>query len=241
VLDDSSITDTVRTVANVQIGMWYFWRVRGANDGGIGGWSDVWRCRPILARPDSVRLVAPAPNAIVPGDSVRCVWRRSGPEVARYRVELSNDSLFSHHYVDSTLIDTAATVWQLSNLISYWWRVSVQNEAGWGPSSIPRSFRVVITGLPSQALPPRSFSLEQNYPNPFNPTTSIRFSLPYTTHVTLRVVDVLGKEVARLVDERRDAGTYAIVWNPTHLSSGVYLYQLRAGPFVRTRKLIFLQ
>ncbi|MDP2886152.1 MAG: FG-GAP-like repeat-containing protein [Ignavibacteria bacterium] len=88
---------------------------------------------------------------------------------------------------------------------------------------------------------PAEFSLEQNYPNPFNPSTKISFSLPSTSYVSLRVFDVMGREVATLVSEELSAGNHTRQWNATGMPSGVYLYRLQAGSYVQTRKLILLK
>lgn len=85
---------------------------------------------------------------------------------------------------------------------------------------------------------PRGFSLEQNYPNPFNPTTTIRFSVPTSGNVLLHVYDVLGQEVATLVNETMQPGAYEITWNATNSPSGIYLYRLQAGTLNATRKMI---
>jgi lysophospholipase L1-like esterase len=86
-----------------------------------------------------------------------------------------------------------------------------------------------------------TFLLGQNYPNPFNPTTVIKYQLPKSRHVTLKVFDIIGKEVAILVDEQKNAGSYQVTLNDFRLASGVYLYQLKAGNFVVTKKLILLK
>ena len=85
------------------------------------------------------------------------------------------------------------------------------------------------------------FKLSQNYPNPFNPSTIISYQLPKAGNVTLKVYDVLGKEVATLVDEYRNAGSYEVELNAEHLTSGVYFYQLKAGDFVETKKMILIK
>ncbi|MCG3120256.1 MAG: hypothetical protein ALAOOOJD_02908 [bacterium] len=85
------------------------------------------------------------------------------------------------------------------------------------------------------------FYLLQNYPNPFNPSTKIRYAIPQPTHVSLKIFDLLGHEVATLVNETKSAGEYEIEWKPIDLSSGVYVYRLQAGGFVETQKLILLQ
>jgi len=86
-----------------------------------------------------------------------------------------------------------------------------------------------------------SFVLHQNYPNPFNPTTTIRFSLPQRSHVTLKVFDVLGREVATLVDRELSAGEHAVVFDAKALSSGVYFYRLQAGNFVEQKKMVVVK
>ena len=88
---------------------------------------------------------------------------------------------------------------------------------------------------------PKSFSLEQNFPNPFNPTTSIRYNIPSTSKVTLKVFDVLGRQVETLVNETQVPGQYTVTLNAQSLSSGVYFYRLRAGSFTQTKKLVLLK
>jgi hypothetical protein len=85
------------------------------------------------------------------------------------------------------------------------------------------------------------YALEQNYPNPFNPTTTIRYSLKETGKVSVRVYDVMGREVKVLVDGVQGAGEYAVVVDATGLSSGVYVYQLRAGGLLLTRKMMLVK
>ncbi|MCX6132820.1 MAG: T9SS type A sorting domain-containing protein [Ignavibacteriales bacterium] len=88
---------------------------------------------------------------------------------------------------------------------------------------------------------PGQFSLDQNYPNPFNPSTAISYQLSAQCFVTLKVFDLLGREVAMLVDGRFAAGSYRTMFDASRLSSGVYLYQLRAGDFVQTRKMVLMK
>ncbi|MCS7211837.1 MAG: T9SS type A sorting domain-containing protein [Chloroherpetonaceae bacterium] len=85
---------------------------------------------------------------------------------------------------------------------------------------------------------PQSFALFQNYPNPVNPSTTIRYALPTAAMVSLKVYDVLGREVATLVSERQAAGEYAVPFNATGLASGVYFYRLQAGSYVETKKMM---
>ncbi|MHB9010653.1 MAG: T9SS type A sorting domain-containing protein [Ignavibacteriaceae bacterium] len=88
---------------------------------------------------------------------------------------------------------------------------------------------------------PDGFSLSQNYPNPFNPTTSINYSIPKASFVSIKVYDVLGNEVALLVNEEKPAGNYGVTFDAGKLSSGVYFYKMQAGNFVETKKLIVMK
>ncbi len=82
------------------------------------------------------------------------------------------------------------------------------------------------------------YSLSQNYPNPFNPATTIMFTLPVSDQVTLKVYDVLGREAASLIDSYKEAGSHSIKFDASNLTSGIYFYQLKAGEYIETKKLI---
>jgi hypothetical protein len=84
--------------------------------------------------------------------------------------------------------------------------------------------------------------LNQNYPNPFNPSTKISWQSPVSGWQTLKIFDVLGREVETLVDEFRNAGFYSIFYNVNaSLPSGIYFYQLKAGNFIQTNKMVYLK
>jgi photosystem II stability/assembly factor-like uncharacterized protein len=100
----------------------------------------------------------------------------------------------------------------------------------------------LVTGItPISNEVPATFSLNQNYPNPFNPTTKINFALPKSGLVTLKVYDVLGKEVATLVNEVKNAGTYNYEFNASSLTSGVYFYKLEANGFSDVKKMMLVK
>jgi hypothetical protein len=97
-------------------------------------------------------------------------------------------------------------------------------------------------GSKESPLPmPEEFGLEQNYPNPFNPTTVIRYDLPVDAHVELKVYNMLGQEVATLVDETQSAGFKSVVWDASRMGSGVYYYRITAGSFNSVRKMILVK
>ena len=113
--------------------------------------------------------------------------------------------------------------------------------------SPPESYAAPVTSVTDVEIPNHYF-ISQNYPNPFNPTTRIRYSIPNNSFVTLKIFDVLGKEITTLVNEEKIAGEYYIIFDAGNLPagrqglpSGVYYYQFRAGDYVNTKKLILMK
>jgi hypothetical protein len=88
---------------------------------------------------------------------------------------------------------------------------------------------------------PSAFSLSQNYPNPFNPTTKIKYSVPQSSNVVIKVFDILGNEIESLVDEEKSLGTYELTWYAEQLPSGIYFYRIQAGSFVETKKMLLMK
>jgi len=88
---------------------------------------------------------------------------------------------------------------------------------------------------------PLTYELKQNYPNPFNPSTTIAFDVPSVGHVQLRIFDLLGREVASLLNEQRNAGRYHVEWDASRFSSGVYFYRIESGEFKQTKKLMLVK
>ena len=112
-----------------------------------------------------------------------------------------------------------------------------------------RPLSEMLTSISWQINQPAEYSLSQNYPNPFNPNTKIKYSIPQTSQVQIKVFGVLGNKIETLVNEEKPAGTYELTWNAADLPSGVYFYQCRAGSpstgsgqgFVETKKMILLK
>ena len=138
----------------------------------------------------------------------------------------NSNSIKSYSFVD----DFSVTLLIHSNKFSYKLK-QIDNEGEFTYSNIIE----VDLGIP------QDFSLSQNFPNPFNPSTTIQYSIPFTNMVTLKVFDVLGKEVANLVNEYKNAGNYEVNFDASKLSSGTYFYQLKAGQFTETKKLVLLK
>ncbi len=103
----------------------------------------------------------------------------------------------------------------------------------------------VISAEP-EPFTPEEFSLRQNYPNPFNPVTTLRYDIPENSHVTVTIYDMLGREVKTLINHTQDAGYRSIIWNATNdydkpVSAGIYLYQIQAGEYISTKKMVLLK
>jgi hypothetical protein len=103
-----------------------------------------------------------------------------------------------------------------------------------GSSELPKN-------LFAENSAPKEYLLEQNYPNPFNPSTQIKFSIPQNEFVILKVYDIIGREIAELVNEQKPAGTYSVSFDASNLASGIYLYSINAGTFKQINKMILLR
>ncbi len=138
--------------------------------------------------------------------------------------------------------DTIITVFNNAQVQNF--NVTVANE----PISITvdpdnwilKTINSVVVGV-EEEMQPQTFSLEQNYPNPFNPNTKIKFNLASNEFTTLKVYDVIGKEIATLVNNQMEAGQYEVTFDAGNLPSGVYIYSLNAGNFKETRKMILMR
>jgi len=123
-----------------------------------------------------------------------------------------------------------------SNLTSTTWSTAAQQ--------VPVVYRTIdfaITGVNDNAGKPAKFSVDQNFPNPFNPTTEIRYEIGSQSMVTLKVYNIMGQEVATLVNEIQNQGNHSVTFDASKLASGVYLYKLQSGSFVETKKMTLMK
>ena len=166
-------------------------------------------------------------------------------------------------YVDGMKIDPKGNlycsgpngVWIVSPAGVYLDRISMEtpSNCNWGDAdrktlyitagnSLYRIRLASTTGVHDHgALAPATFKLYANYPNPFNPTTVISYQLAVNSRVDMKVYDSVGREVATLVEGERPAGSYSVEWDGAEYASGSYFYQLRAGDFAQTRRMILLK
>lgn len=161
-----------------------------------------------------------------------------------YQAVNSNPSFFTMPVqikINTSLGDTTVTLFNNAQIQTY------QFDVIGDPLSVvfdPGNWILKNTTIVTEAedfYQPLTFSLEQNYPNPFNPSTTIEYTIPESGVVTLKVYNVLGKEVATLVNGQNDAGKHKVEFDASLLNSGVYFYKIESGSFVETKKMILIK
>jgi hypothetical protein len=213
-----------------------------------------WNWAPNL----SIRIgPPPAPVPMLPADgsagvptSIVLSW--SGVIGPKWKVQVSPTQIFTPILIGrDSLSDTTFAIPEgmLANNTQYYWRVSGSDSGGTSSWSQTWSFTTALTGIkdaPGQL--PTVFALEQNWPNPFNPTTVIKYTIAGAGgwelgagNVELKVYDMLGREVARLVNEQQTPGTYEVRFDGSGLASGIYVCRLTAGSFTQARKMILMR
>lgn len=168
--------------------------------------------------------------------------------VINYKIQISTLSNFAIIRDSATVTTNYYTVpiGKLQTALTYFWRVNATNSYGTGPWSEVWNFSTLITGIKTVSDEyPREYKLYDNYPNPFNPHTVINFDIPTSQNnpgtVTLKVFNILGEEVATIVNQKLNPGKYEIKFNGSNLSSGVYFYILKTGEFIGKNRMILLK
>jgi hypothetical protein len=160
----------------------------------------------------------------------RLNWKNLGPTTITYTVLM--DSLPRRLPTDTLLTTNMVTV--NSGEFCY---VALARKAGTTDNTLDPP----ATAVEQVSAVPNSFALGQNYPNPFNPSTTIEYSLPQEQPVTVKVFSLLGQEVATLVSTVQSAGTYRVTFDASSLTSGMYIYQVRAGALVQSRRMMLVK
>jgi hypothetical protein len=140
-------------------------------------------------------------------------------------------------------IDTSSSVGFRGAFLTQGWPAGVTSiQLTVGSCSNTYWFELgTVSGVAIPPSVPETFRLFQNYPNPFNPATTIQYSLPSSQYVSVKIYDILGREVASFVDETKQPGTYAVTWDAQDFSSGVYFYRLQSVGFTETKRMILLR
>lgn len=242
---DTTIIDTFKTLVKLSRETRYYWRVKAIASYGSSDWSEVWSFKTLpLNVPNQVQLISPRNDSLIINPTlVTFSWFPSEPDVDFYRFQCAIDSNFTNYIVDTLLTSTSIQIdFTFAQSDYHQWRVTAHNGVGWGePSQIWR-FSFLWTSVKEQTMPDK-FYLFQNFPNPFNPVTKIKYTIKETKPVVIKIYDIIGREIATLVNEIKDAGEYELEFDAStyHLVSGIYLYEMKAGEFSSIRKMIVLK
>jgi hypothetical protein len=194
-------------------------------------------------------LHPPDRDSLVEMRSITFIWRKAldpDGDSVHYSVLLSTDAGSTWQMLGSTT-DTLLSVSRYWSQGTYLWTVIASDGQASTPSSEVFMFiiRGVVSAEENEYLRSKEFVLHQNFPNPFNPTTNIKFQIPSSNaqlgFVSLKVFDVLGREVATLVDEVQGSGFRSVQFDGSNLPSGVYYYRLSSGNFAQTRRMILIR
>lgn len=222
----------------------YYWRVNATNQAGTSSFSPVWNFKTVISPPVAApTLISPPNGAINQPVTLTLDWNDVF-NTDGYRVIVAADSFFNTLKVDTTISASQLTVpnGKLNGDTTYYWRVRGYNTGGFGPWSVNWKFRTGPIGISQIGTDiPKSFKLFNNYPNPFNPETKIRFDLPRAEYVIIRIFDITGREVTRLVDRQLEAGSYQTGWNASLFASGIYIYRLETSSFTDTKKMVVVK
>jgi Secretion system C-terminal sorting domain len=239
IVNDTLVTDTNKQISSLSGFTKYYWRVKANNISGTGGYSAVFNFTTVLSAP---QLLSPA-NGEPQGITSQVFTWSSVNGAQTYHFQLAKDSLFAVLVAnDSLLTLTTTEVHTLTLTTKYYWRVLAKNQSSISVYSTIFNFIVAITGINDKpSTIPTVYSLYQNYPNPFNPSTIIRFDLPEAGFVTMKIYNILGKEVRTLVNEFRNAGKFNITFEGSNLPSGIYIYTIKSNNFSSVKKMMLLK
>ena len=219
----------------------YYWRVKAFGQVGASDYSAVYNFKSGIPVSPVLDLPAHATTDV----SLTPVFSWYPADGAtKYRIQVSTTVQFysGTYVIDTTITDTTfSSPIALDPLKIYYWRGNAQNSYGTSFWSGGFGFKTgTATGVAIEGAPV-TFGLNQNYPNPFNPSTTIRYEIPKSGFVILKIYDELGREVKTLINQYQSRGSHEIIFNASQLASGVYFYQLKAGSSISTKKMILLK
>ncbi len=235
-------------------GATYYWQVRSrlsANTSLMSPWSMVASFSTAAGSSSVVPLVI-TPNYLQPINTSSAIltWKIPVPSEShlKYDIQYSKNSDFTNSVTKTNVDEPVAQVTGLEPNSVYYWRVLSKNDVGSVSNySSTGTFKTGnITDVEERQVLPTAFELSQNYPNPFNPTTKIAYTLPQTSFVSIKIYDMLGREVKSLINNEMLAGNHNVDWNGENnsgfkVSSGTYIYRITAGNFVAVKKMILIK
>ena len=242
VFDQKNLPDTFKVITGLEGQQQYYWRVNSTNAGGTSNFSSPYMfttgfpATPILAYPLNN-------TGNIPVDTI-LYWSHSQAAVS-YDIMLARGADFtpSTMVLDAQGIsDTSISVSGMNVNTFHFWKVRANNAFGtsnWSP--IWRFKTLNPLGIDDEEVLPSEYALEQNYPNPFNPSTNFRFKIAEAGLTTLKIYNLLGQEVAEVLNEFMNPGTYDIRFDAEGLASGIYFYRIRVNDFSASKKMILVR
>lgn len=233
-------------------GATYYWQVRARDEVtlNISAWSSIGYFT-VSPGASSVVPLAGSPINGYPINSTiaRVFWVIPAPSESKltYDFEYADNKDFKNAIKMTGLTTNSITLEGLEKNKTYYWRVASRTDKGdISAYSAPAVFNTGnVVSVKEKSLP-NSFELYQNYPNPFNPSTIIKYSIPRNTFVTLKIYDMLGREIKTLINNEVTSGTHSIVWdgfdnNGNKVASGIYIYRLIADGFNTSKKMMLIK
>ncbi len=242
VLDASGITDTFNVITGLEGQTEYYWRVYSVNAGGASDYSTVFNFT--TGFPSNTLLAGPLNNSLnVPVDTV--LYWYSTSAATSYDLIVARSADFNVNSIVYDVIGITDTSYAINGLAQnalHYWKVRGKNQYGAGNYSEAWRFKTFNPlGIDDEGIFASEYTLEQNFPNPFNPTTNFRFNIAQAGFTTLKIYNLLGQEVAVVVNEYLSPGVYNFDFNASNLSSGFYLYRLKVNEFSASKKMILLK
>lgn len=201
--------------------------------------------RTFVLTPLTPEPISPVGTTGEPRNS-RLAWHASASATS-YRIQVATNTGFAPVVVDTTVADTLLRLNPLEANRRFYWRVSATNVYGASEYSITAGFITgdQVTAVDEVEIIPTEFKLFQNYPNPFysagNPATRIDYSIASDSFVQLKIYDILGREIKTLINKKMPAGKHTAHVETNDLKAGIYVYQIRVGDFVETKKMILIK
>jgi uncharacterized lipoprotein YddW (UPF0748 family) len=246
VTDLSGIVDTFKVITGLEGQTQYYWRINSSNAGGSSSFSSPFSFT--TGFPNTPLLVYPVNNTgNIPIDTI--LYWASSTSTVTYDLKLARSADFASNtiVIDTTML--VNTTFAVNNLLVntfYFWKVKANNQFGSSSWSQTWRFKTVNpTDVDDKDFVVNKYSLEQNYPNPFNPSTNIKVTIAKAGFTTLKIYNLLGQEIATLVNEYLSPGNYTFVFDTSAVtgtsSSGVYFYRLSVNDFTSSRKMILIK
>jgi hypothetical protein len=241
VVDDSNLTSITYILNSLLQEQDYFWHVKSKNLAGWGDWSDNWQFKSTSAFID---LTFPNGSETWETDtSLVIYWDFNTTDSVN--IDLYKNDAFYKTIVDSFYSTTGGYRWTLPDSIPSGtdYKIKISSIDNSIEDMSENNFTIINTSTDVERTNAliTDFKLGQNYPNPFNPITNIEFNVADFGLVSLKVYNVLGKEITTLVNEEKPAGSYVVSFDASNFPSGVYFYTLKAGSFSQTRKMLLLK